>query len=876
MTWDPTPDGSTALGIVHGRAGPNTDRTTVTEDLGADRTARLHTMGTRTGTPPDIVLAALWALLLTEYTGDLAVTFGYGDQDLHVTVDPDDTFAALVHAVTRAATVTRASSTGPTGSAVATGSAGSAVAGRSDDGRGTGRGTALAVGSDGAGPLPATVTVRIGTTGAGRASATFDRAAVSATAVSRLLAHLGQLLDHLADAAPDTPVGRLTCLSVTELDTLLHRWNATSGPTPGVSILDLVDEQARRRPAAVAVLDPDRTLSYAELLDAASRFGTRLTLLGVRRGDLVPLAVDRGVDAVVAMLGVLTVGAAFVPVEESWPDARMARVLGELAAPVLVTGSRQLARSVAVAAGQPRPPAVLHLAAVPARWPAGTRTSGLTLIDAATAPPVPPTPRVEPVGGDLAYVLFTSGSTGVPKGVAVGHSPVVNLLTWVNETFSVCPDDQVLLVTPLGFDLSVYSVLGPLAAGGSVRVATHDELADPARLLEIIDTEPVTVWNSAPAALAQVEPYLPAGVVPGADLRLVLLSGDWIPVGQPDTVREAFPKAEVVALGGPTETTVWSNYHRVGDVDPAWASIPYGWPIRNVRRYVLDDRLRPVPVGVPGQLYVGGACLAHGYHGDPELTRRRFLPDPFVGVPGARMYATGDRVRLWDDGTMEFLGRVDNQVKIRGHRIELSEIEAVLQSHPQVHRAVAHLHRAAGGPSIVGYVVPVPGARPDPAALLAALGQQLPGYMLPGAILLLDRLPTTANGKVDRGALPAPPGPDPATPPRPALPAGGAALSSGAAALSSGGAVLPSGGAAGRPVGATAATVWRKVLGAAEIRDEHTFAGLGGHSLAAAQATAQLSRLLHTPVPLRLILTAATFGDYVARVEALVAEHPAP
>ncbi|MEA2690922.1 MAG: hypothetical protein QOJ16_309, partial [Acidobacteriota bacterium] len=268
----------------------------------------------------------------------------------------------------------------------------------------------------------------------------------------------------------------------------------------------------------------------------------------------------------------------------------------------------------------------------------------------------------------LAYVIFTSGSTGLPKGVAVRHRPVLNLIDWVQRTCGISPADRVLFVTSLCFDLSVYDVFGLLAAGGSIHVVADDDVRDPRSLVRLLLEEPITFWDSAPAALQQLVPFFPAPGASAGQLRLrqVFLSGDWIPVGLPDAVRRSFPAARVMSLGGATEATVWSNFFPVAAVDPRWKSIPYGRPIQNARYHVLDARLAPCPIGVAGDLYIGGHCLASHYSGDPAQTAGRFLPDPLGSNAGGRIYRTGDRARSLADGNLEFLGRSDSQVKIRG------------------------------------------------------------------------------------------------------------------------------------------------------------------------------------------------------------------
>jgi amino acid adenylation domain-containing protein len=366
-----------------------------------------------------------------------------------------------------------------------------------------------------------------------------------------------------------------------------------------------------------------------------------------------------------------------------------------------------------------------------------------------------PADAPEITGGDLAYTIFTSGSTGTPKGVAVAHAEVVRLIGWMNSMFGVGPGDTVLFVSAFSFDLSVYDMFGTLAAGACVRIMPDQELCEPEPVIEVLTREPVTIWNSAPAALQRLLLVL-AGTTGKAGtrprLRLALLSGDWIPVPMPDQIRAQFPGTQVVSLGGATECTVWSNYYLVGSVDPGWPSIPYGQAMPHARYAVLDAGLHPCPPGVAGDLYIGGDCLAIGYFGDPARTAERFIADPAATVPGGRMYATGDRALWLDDGNLRFLGRLDDQVKVRGYRIELGEIQAQLMACPHVRDCAVIATGAALDRTIVGFYVPGPalGANRE---VTAWLGEMLPPYMVPGDLIPVARLPVSVNGKVDREAL---------------------------------------------------------------------------------------------------------------------------
>lgn len=416
-----------------------------------------------------------------------------------------------------------------------------------------------------------------------------------------------------------------------------------------------------------------------------------------------------------------------------------------------------------------------------------------------------------------AYVIFTSGSTGAPKGVIVRHKPVVNVIEWVNREHAVGRGDMLLFVTSLCFDLSVYDIFGTLAAGAAIRIASDDEAKDPQRLLGILRSEPVTVWDSAPAALQQLVTFMQADAgsteLRPASLRLVLLSGDWIPLSLPGAVRAYFGDVRVTSLGGATEAAIWSNFYPVGAIDPEWVSIPYGKPIQNARYYVLGANLEPRPAYVPGELYIGGECLAAGYT-DPVLTSERFVSDPFVSEAGARMYRTGDLAKWLPDGTMIFLGRSDNQVKIRGYRIELGEVEAQLLKHPAAKEALVALRTDSKGEGHRSLCLYYTADREIAAGEWREYAaNSLPGYMIPSYYVRLDSMPVSPNGKIDRKRLP-----DPGEPAVRSSEDPGASLT---------------------PKEARLAAIWREVLEADPIRPEDDFFDLGGDSLQAVQVVAK-------------------------------------
>ncbi|MBN6039848.1 amino acid adenylation domain-containing protein [Amycolatopsis sp. 195334CR] len=635
----------------------------------------------------------------------------------------------------------------------------------------------------------------------------------------RLLDDLDAVLTEMVARTGATPLHEFSVLSPAEQHRITHEWNDTAVARTPACIHELVERQAARTPDALAVLQGAERLTYAELDTAAGKLARRLAAAGVGPGDFVALRLRRSVHTVVALLGVLKAGAAYAPIEPSLPTERARELLATLNAPVLITDRDQVAAARELGERE-----ILWLGE-----PDGSE--GWALADSAGEPR-----RAQP--DDLAYVIFTSGSTGTPKGVLLSHAPVVNLIEWVNTTHGMGPADRVLFITSLGFDLSVYDVFGVLAAGGSVRVATDEEIRDPRRLLSILAEEPITFWDSAPAALQQLEPFFTLrGPRAEHSLRLVFLSGDWVPVTLPDSVRAAFGGARVIALGGATEAAIWSNSFPVERVDPGWASIPYGRPIDNARYYVLDGALRPAVVGAPGDLFIGGDCLALGYHGDPEKTAEKFIPDPFSDRLGARLYRTGDRAKYWPDGTIEFLGRQDDQVKLRGFRIELGEVEAALTAAPGVASAVALVQ----GAQLVGYVVRTPGDDPDPAEVRDQLARRLPAYMVPSQVVVLDELPVTPNGKLDRRALPAPKEPVPYVEP-------------------------------GTPVEKALAELWIDVLGVERVGVVDNFFDLGGHSLLITQLMARVKAVLEVDVPMMAVLDNQTLGEFAAVVEAVLLE----
>ncbi|WP_350936410.1 non-ribosomal peptide synthetase/type I polyketide synthase [Micromonospora mangrovi] len=511
--------------------------------------------------------------------------------------------------------------------------------------------------------------------------------------------------------------------------------NDTAGPPADGLLHAPFVEWATREPDRPAVVTAEETVSYGQLHRHACAVAHRLREVGVRPDELVAVAVDKSPAQVAAALGVLLAGAAYLPVDPDLPADRQDHL---------------------VSFGECR--AVLTRAGGPTRsWPDGVTE---LVVDLATDPPAGTDTAPEPQAGpdDLAYVIFTSGSTGTPKGVTIRHRAARNTIDDINSRYAVGPDDAALGLSSLSFDLSVYDVFGLLGAGGRLVLPRHGSNRDPGHWAELVAAHRVTVWNSVPA-LAQMLADQVAGSGPADALepvRLFLMSGDWIPVDLPGRLRQLAPHSLPVSLGGATEASIWSISYEIGEVDPAWESIPYGRALRNQTFHVLNDRWQECPVWVTGELFIGGAGLADGYWRDEEKTAARFVTHP---VTGERLYRTGDLGRWRPDGTIEFLGREDFQVKVGGYRIELGEIEAALTRHPGVTAAVAAALGDRHHRRLVAYVVPAdPAADRDALveAVRAEAARLLPAYMVPTVVVALDRLPLSANGKVDRSALPDP------------------------------------------------------------------------------------------------------------------------
>ncbi|WP_082542301.1 MULTISPECIES: hybrid non-ribosomal peptide synthetase/type I polyketide synthase [unclassified Rhizobacter] len=624
--------------------------------------------------------------------------------------------------------------------------------------------------------------------------------------IERLGTHYVALLRALV-AQPQCAVGEVALLGTDE-QALLARWSCNGEQHRyDAPVHRAFERQAGAHPQAVALAFGEQALSYRELNRRANRVAHRLIAHGVRPDTRVGIAMERSVEMVVGLLAILKAGGAYVPLDPEHPDERLQYLLDDSGIALLLT--------------QP------HLAA---RFEGRPSLSVLHVHGDAFADQPDTNPAVALHGRHLAYVIYTSGSTGRPKGAANHHHALHNRLAWMQQAHALTPDDTVLQKTPFGFDVSVWEFFWPLTTGARLVLAAPGEHKDPARLAALIRRERVTTLHFVPSML---QAFLAHAEVERCDsLRRVICSGEALPAEARSELLRRLPQAGLFNLYGPTEAAIDVTQSRCRDDGRVRVAI--GRPISATRTLVLDAGLQPVPPGVAGELYLGGIGLARGYLGRPGLTSERFVADPFV--PGERLYRTGDLACWRGDGELEYLGRIDHQVKIRGMRIELGEIEAGLLAQPGVREAVVVAH---GGESLVAYVSAQPGQVLDGAALRTQLALHLPDAMLPSAIAVLDTLPLNANGKIDRNALPA------------TAPQAARAFEA------------PQGEAE-----TVLAAIWAEVLGVERVGREDRFFELGGHSLAALRVQSRLRERLGVALPLRTLFEHGSLAALAAAVQA--------
>ncbi|MFE9062442.1 non-ribosomal peptide synthase/polyketide synthase [Streptomyces violaceusniger] len=603
--------------------------------------------------------------------------------------------------------------------------------------------------------------------------------------IERMAGHLHRLLTAMV-ADPGATLAELRMLADAEWHAMLDAWNGPEQTAIEATLPDLFAAQVARRPAATAVTCQDTSLSY----DAVNRRANRLARLLIARGAgperLVALALPRSAELVVVLLAVLKAGAGYLPVDPGYPAERIAFMLDDAAPSTILTTT-----GTAGCLPPDAEPLVLDDPAVRAEL------DGLADGDITDGERIRPLDPAHP-----AYVIYTSGSTGRPKGVVATHRGVAGLAAWAEAELGRERLTDVVASTSLNFDVSVFELLCPLLAGGSVEVVRD--------LLALTDPGGRPRAQGLLSGVPSVFSRLLGEDPPAALARTVVLAGEALPAQTVRDIREAMPSCRIANLYGPTEATVYATAWFCDGQAPSQAP-PIGRPVAGTRAYVLDPTLRLVPPGVTGELYLGGQGLARGYLRRPGLTARRFLADPF-GRPGSRMYRTGDLVRWNGDGRLEYLGRADDQVKIRGFRIELGEVETALLRHPDIAEAAAVAREADGHTRLIAYVVAAAGAAPDPAGLRRFLRRSLPDYMVPASVVVLERMPLSPNGKLDRGRLPEPDWAEAAAP----------------------GYVAPR-----TATERTLATVWARVLRVERVGVEDNFFSLGGDSILSIQLVSQ-------------------------------------
>ncbi|MEU6236010.1 amino acid adenylation domain-containing protein [Kitasatospora sp. NPDC047058] len=634
----------------------------------------------------------------------------------------------------------------------------------------------------------------------------FDRGTVE-----RFAGYLLRLLES-AVADPGCRIGDLEILAEDERELLLHGWNDTAHDVPAATLPELFEAQAARTPDGDAVVFGDTVVSYRELNERANRLAHRLIGLGVGPEQFVALALPRSVEMVVALLGVAKAGAAYLPIDPGYPADRIEYMLAD-GDPVLV----------------------LTTGAVAGKLPAGDRpVIVLDGDDAGTYPATDPADadRTAPLTLDRpGYVIYTSGSTGRPKGVVVSHRGIASTAGTHVDRLGLGPGSRFLLVVSISFDVSMADIVMTLSSGAALVVPGPDQQAVGQELYDLISRHGVTHTDLVAPMLAS----LPDGDLP--TLRGFVVGGEALPA---DMVEKWSPGRTVMQVYGPTETTVVATMS--DPLSPAPQAPPIGRPIWNARTHVLDAGLRPVPVGVPGELYIAGSGVARGYWQRPAMTAERFVADPY-GPAGSRMYRTGDLVRRRPDGNLEFLGRVDHQVKVRGFRIELGEIETALVRHPGVAAGAVVVSEGAGGVKrLVGYAVPAAEDGLDPAEVRAFLADALPDYMVPTVVMVLDALPLTPSGKTDRKALPEP---DFGT--------------------------SVTGRAPRTALEKELCAAFADVLGLPEVGIDDGFFDLGGHSLLAARLTARLRETTGAELGIRALFEAPTVARLAERLAAVEA-----
>jgi amino acid adenylation domain-containing protein len=637
-------------------------------------------------------------------------------------------------------------------------------------------------------------------------------ASFDAATVTRMLGHLKRILEDVA-AGPEKRLAEISLLTETECHQTLTEWNDNRVEYPRDKCLhEFFETQVERMPDAVAVVFDEQHLSYRELNRRANQLAHHLQEHGVGPDVLVGICLERSLEMVTALLGVLKAGGAYVPLDPDYPRERLAFMLQDAQVGILLT-QRRLLPSL--------PDGAVEVICLNADWDVVAEGSG-------DSPPADVTP------GNPAYVIYTSGSTGRPKGVMITHRAICNHMYWMQAEFPIDGVDAVFQKTPVSFDASVWEFYAPLFAGARMVLAQPGGHKDSVYLVDTIIRQHVTILQLVPTLLRML--VEDPGFAECHSLRRVFCGGEVLPVELAERFTACLAGVSVCNLYGPTEASIDATFYTYQGCEQQH-TVSIGRPIANLQAYVLDDGLCPVPIGVPGELYIGGVGLAREYLNRPGLTAEKFVPHPFSSLEedegGRRLYKTGDVARRLPDGNLEFLGRVDHQVKVRGFRIELGEIEAVLVQHRKVREAVALAREdAPGDKRLVAYVVAEDGQHPDVREMREYLEERLPGHLVPAAFVTLEVLPLTPNGKVDRRALPAP----------------------GVDNLDLTEAFV----APRNDLELELARIWEDVLGVQPVGVTQNFFELGGHSLLAMQLFSRIREAFQVDFPLAVLFEAPT------------------
>lgn len=642
--------------------------------------------------------------------------------------------------------------------------------------------------------------------------------------IARLAGHFLTLLAGIV-AVPDQSIGALPLLTEPERRQLTVEWNQTENEFPSDECVhDLFEKQVERTPDAVAIDFGGEQLTYRELNSRANQLAYLLMEMGVGPECLVVLALERSLELVVAVLATQKAGGAYVPLDPEHPFGRRAKIIAD-AAPVVIVSRRLL--------NQQFPDRI------PLVWLDDCQTQA-ALVGKSAQNPTNADRREVLRPEHLAYVIYTSGSTGTPKGVMLEHRSLVNQMAWLRNAFPVAQNDRVLFRTSISFDASVWEMWLPLLCGAQLCIASQETTRDPASLLKFMDEAGITIAQFVPTMFSAV---MDEGNRRPSRLRLVFSGGEPLIRELAQKVISAW-NVPLVNLYGPTEATIQVTHCLFRDAIPVSGTLPIGKPIWNVQVYVLDSQRKPVPIGVPGELFIGGAALARGYLNCPELTAKEFVSNPFSGDPNSRLYRTGDLCRWRSDGNLEFLGRIDEQVKLRGFRIELGEIEAVLNQHPAVMQSVVVLREdRPGDKRLVAYYVPATDVEPKDSELRDHLQSRLPDYMVPSVSVPLEAFPLGPSGKVNRRALPAPDGLRPA---------------------------LESEYFSARNVlEEQLASIWRELLGIEQVGIHDNFFALGGHSLLAARVAMRASTALGVELSVSQLFESPTVAELAEAIHKL-------